>query len=132
MEIEAVQTFQPLLNHFEVQYRGDYNADALEVLGNHIVEYAANQRYKKVLVDLTAAQGKLSMMGRYHLVSRMKDSWPKDLRTAVLVRPDQTLKAAGFIWQRLSNYAGFATGIYFQKCEALEWLAGTHAAVKSA
>lgn len=131
MLAKEVQTFSPHLYHFEVDYCGEYSAEPLVELGLSIVTYAQSQRYNRVMVDLSAAEGKLSLMGRYFLVNRMKEDWPKELRTAVVVDPEQTLKGAGFIWARLSSYAGFSTGIFFDRSEALEWLHGSHALANS-
>ncbi len=129
MLVKETYRISSCLDHFEVDYDGEYNAEPLADLDRQIIDYADDQSYSRVLVDLSKAEGKLSLMGRYYLVNRMKEQWPKQLRTAVIVSPEQTLKAAGFIWARLSSYAGFSTGIFFDKREGLEWLHGSHAPV---
>lgn len=108
--------------YLEVVFTGSYQLEALTLLGEQIILLCQTANCNAALVDLTAAPGSLSMMDRYEIVSEMGEHWPKPLRTAVIVRPRQTLKLLGFFWARMAKTRGFDVALFFDKHEALNWL----------
>ncbi len=108
--------------YLDVLFSGRYQLEALTQLGEQIILLCQTANCNSALVDLTAAVGSLSMMDRYELVTEMGEHWPKPLRTAVIVRPRQTLKLLGFFWARMAKTRGFDVALFFDKHEALNWL----------
>ena len=109
-------------DHILVTYFGKYEANPLIDLGLQIVSLSSETDQSKVLLDLTHSEGKLSLIDRYVLVEKMSENWPKHLKLSVVVKPSQTLKVAGFIWQRLAASKGFDVSLDFSLENGARWL----------
>ncbi|NVJ58881.1 MAG: hypothetical protein HWE27_00755 [Gammaproteobacteria bacterium] len=109
-------------NYIKVIYSGEYQLKALVDLGKKVVTWAQQQGVSGVIIDLSGSVGKLSISDRYELVNHMTDSWPRYLSAAIIVKPSQTLKIAGFFWERMALSRGFKVSIQFNSMSAKKWI----------
>jgi hypothetical protein len=108
--------------YYSIVYLGEYTLDGMVTLGNMLVDYYRATGSQFALVDISAAEGSLSIMDRYYLADLMRERWSKQLTVSLVLRTSQVIKVLGFFWQKLANHQGFKVNIEFDLEQAKSWL----------
>ncbi|MGX5174770.1 hypothetical protein ACUR5C_12180 [Aliikangiella sp. IMCC44653] len=114
--------YQLFDGYFHVVYNGEYSLNGMASLGTELIEYSLTKQQQFALVDISNAEGNLSIMDRYYLADLMAEKWPKSLVISLVLNTSQTIKVLGFFWQKLARHNGFMVNIDFDQTTALDWL----------
>jgi len=112
--------FEDRATYVAAEYSGRMVYHALPELVASVMAYCESTGHERVLLDVTKTTDELSVIDRWRAGLLMACSWRRDIRLAVLGRPDQLLPDRFF--ETVTRNRGLSTGVFTDPSEAVGWL----------
>lgn len=119
-------TLEELPGHLVWRYTGPYRFPEIADAAHAIGELSAARGALRVMIDIRASAGGLSVAERYQVANEMGHRWDPRLRLAVVGRQDQQLPDRP--WEVVANERGLLTRVFVSGTEAVAWLLAEDAA----
>lgn len=102
------------------RYSGPFCARELEAVTVTLVDYCRRSGVTRLLVDITASRGELTIFERYEHAVRFAYILPPGTRVAVLARADQILEDR--FWETVAFNRAAIAGVFTEFQSAEDWL----------
>jgi hypothetical protein len=120
MTVASALVFEEGPGYALCRYGGAFRTPDLVDAAERITAFCSGHRYARVLVDLRASTGDLTVEDRYIVANNISYTAPVSLRVAICIRADQG--DAENTWTSVMSAHGFAAQAFAEPEAAAKWL----------